>query len=51
MLIRLTTRGEEQATAGQQTLLASLHMVPAADLPLVSTWLGSIARDLHARTR
>jgi len=51
MLIRLTSRGEELANAGQQTLLASLHTVPAADLPLVSTWLGSIARDLNARTR
>lgn len=50
MLIRLTSRGEELATAGQQTLLASLHMVPAADLPFVSTWLGSIARSLHTRT-
>jgi DNA-binding MarR family transcriptional regulator len=51
MLIRLTSRGEELATAGQQTLLESLHLVAPSDLPLVSRWLGVIAQDLHARTR
>lgn len=50
-LIRLTPRGEELATAGQQPLLASLGLVEAADLPLVSGWLAVIAGDLHARTR
>jgi DNA-binding MarR family transcriptional regulator len=50
-LIRLTTRGEELAVAGQQPLLASLGLVESADLPLVSSWLKVIAGDLHARTR
>jgi DNA-binding MarR family transcriptional regulator len=50
-LIRLTARGEELATAGQQPLLASLGLVDSADLPLVSSWLKVIAGDLHARSR
>jgi DNA-binding MarR family transcriptional regulator len=50
-LIRLTTRGEELAVAGQQPLLASLGLVERTDLPLVSSWLSVIAADLHARSR
>jgi DNA-binding MarR family transcriptional regulator len=51
MLIRLTDRGQELAVQGQQPLLASLGLVESADLPLVASWLGIIAGDLHARTR
>ncbi len=49
-LIRLTPHGQELAVAGQQPLLASLGLVEAADLPLVSSWLAVIAGDLLART-
>ena len=50
-VIRLTTRGEELAAAGQQPLLASLGQVEEADLRLVSSWLGVIAGDLLKQTR
>ena len=50
-VIRLTSRGEELAAAGQQPLLASLELVESADLRLVSSWLGVIAGDLLERTR
>jgi DNA-binding MarR family transcriptional regulator len=50
-VIRLTSRGEELAAAGQQPLLASLGLVESADLRLVSSWLGVIAGDLLKRTR